>query len=118
MTTRTGRQKNVSDSPSSRYTQGGEVDVYPTRVGWWEKRKIEQDDTDIVIEIQPHEEKRPDLIAYNAYKRENLGWVVLQFNNIVDIETELLVGKEIRLPSIRRLTLDVLTRPTGGNPIT
>jgi hypothetical protein len=113
-----GRISKVSESPSSRYTQGGEVDVYATRVGWWEKRKIKQDDTDIFIEIQPHEEKRPDLIAHNVYRRAALGWVVLQYNNIVDIETELTVGKEIRLPTLRRLTLDVLSRPIGGNPVT
>jgi len=112
-----GRITNVSKSPSSRYTQGGDVDVYPTRVGWWEKRKIDKDDTDVFITIQPHEEKRPDLIAYNVYRRPNLGWVVLQFNNIVDLETELLSGVELRLPSMRRLTLNLLTRRTGGKPV-
>lgn len=112
------RPKNVTSSPSSRYTQGGRADVYPTRVGWWEKRKIEKADSDIFITIRPGEEKRPDLIAWNVYQRANLGWVVLQFNNIVDVETELVTGKTIRLPAIRRLTMDILTQRTGGNPVT
>lgn len=117
MATATGRVKKVSDAPSSRYTQGGEVEVYPTRAGWWERRPLQKDDTDIFIEIQPGEDRRPDTIAWNVYKRPNLGWVVLQFNSIVDVETELTIGKEIRLPSLRRLTLDILGRPTGGNQI-
>lgn len=113
----TGRIKNVSEGPSSRYTQGGTVDVYPTKVGWWERRNLKKDDTDIFIEIQPGEDRRPEIIAWNVYQRPNLAWVVLQFNNIVDVETELTIGKVIRLPSLRRLTLDILGRPTGGNKI-
>lgn len=112
-----GRIRNVSSGPSSRYTQGGTVDIYPTRVGWWERRTLNKDDTDIIVTIQPQEDRRPDLIAYNLYKRPNLGWVVLQFNNIVDVETELLTGMVIKMPSLRRLTLDVLTRQTGGNVV-
>lgn len=114
----TGRNKNVTSAPTSRYTQGGEADIYPTRVGWWERRVLEKDDTDIFIEINPGEDRRPDMIAYNVYKRANLGWVVLQFNNIVDPEVELTTGTTIRLPSLRRLTLDILSRPTGGNVVT
>ncbi len=112
-----GRVKNVTSAPTSRYTQGGEADIYPTRVGWFEKRLLEKDDTDTFIEIRPEEVGRPDIIAYNVYKRANLAWVVLQFNNIVDTETELTAGKTIRLPSLRRLTLDILSRPTGGNVV-
>jgi len=114
----TGRTKNVTSAPTSRYTQGGTADIYPTRVGWWERRVLEKDDTDIFIEISPGEDRRADMIAYNIYKRANLGWVVLQFNHIVDPEVELTVGTTIRLPSLRRLTLDILSRPTGGNVIT
>jgi len=113
----TSRPKKVANAASSRYTQGGTTDVYPNRTGWWERRKIEKDDTDMIFEVQPDEAKRPDLIAAHAYDRDNLGWVVLQYNNIVDIETELLTGKVLRLPSLRRLTLDVLSRQTGGNTI-
>lgn len=114
----TGRVKNVTSAPSSRYTQGGTADIFPTRVGWFERRELEKDDTDIFIEIRPGEDRRPDLIAFNVYKRANLAWVVLQFNNIVDVETELTTGTTIRLPSLRRLTLDILSRPTGGNVVT
>ena len=111
------RYKSSANNPSSRYTQGGTVDVYPTRLGWWERRKIEQDDRDIIITIRPDEDRRPDLIAFHVYERPYLAWVVLQYNNIVDPEVELVTGKTIRLPSLRRLSLDVLSRPVGGNII-
>lgn len=111
------RIKSAAKGPSSRYTQGGTTDVYPTRLGWWERRKVEQDDSDIVLTIRPDEDRRPDLIAFNVYERPHLGWVVLQYNSIVDTETELTIGKTIRLPSLRRLTLDILSRPVGGNII-
>jgi len=111
------RVKRVQNAPSSRYTQGGTTDVYSNRAGWWERATINKDDTDLIVTIRPDEDRRPDLIAFNVYNRSNLGWVVLQFNNIVDVETELTIGKVIRLPSVRRLTLDVLTKQTGGNVI-
>lgn len=112
------RNSKSSNSSRSRYTQGGTVDVYPTRLGWWERRAIPKDDSDITIEITSEEDRRPDLIAYNIYKQASLAWVVLQFNNIVDVETELKAGTTIRLPTQRRLILDILTKPTGGKKIT
>lgn len=111
------RSKNSVGAPSSRYSRGGTTDVHRTRLGWWERRVIREDDTDLIITIQADEDRRPDLIAYNVYKRANLAWVVLQFNNIVDIETELTVGKTIRLPTLRRLTLDILSKSARGNVV-
>lgn len=111
------RSKNSVGAPSSRYSKGGTTDVHPTRLGWWERREMNHDDSDLFITIQPNEDRRPDLIAYNVYKRANLAWVVLQFNNIVDVQTELTVGKTIRLPTLRRLTLDILSKSSSGNRV-
>jgi hypothetical protein len=86
-------------------------------LGWWERRIIPTDDTDMTITITPQEDRRPDLIAHNIYGQAALAWVVLQFNNIVDIETELTVGTEIRLPTERRLKLDILNKSTGGQRV-
>ena len=113
--TSTSRTNNSANNHKSRYTQGGVVDRYPARLGWWERRTIPQDDTDITITITPSEDRRPDLISYHMYGQTALMWIVLQFNNIVDIETELTAGMEIRLPSQRRVMLDILNRSVGGN---
>jgi hypothetical protein len=115
--TSTTRTNNSVNNPKSRYTQGGLTDRYPRRLGWWERRSIPKDDTDITITIKSSEDRRPDLIAYNMYGQASLMWVVLQFNNVVDIETELRAGMEIRLPTQRRLMLDVMNRSTGGNKV-
>jgi len=112
--TSTSRTNNSVNNHKSRYTQGGLTDRYPNRLGWWERRDIPEDDTDITITVTPAEDRRPDLIAYNMYGQSVLAWVVLQFNNIVDIQTELKTGTEIRLPTQRRLMLDILNQSTGG----
>lgn len=116
--TSTSRTNNVTELASSRYTQGGTTDRYQSRIGWWEKRRLTRNDNDWTVTILSHENKRPDLVAYRKYRRADLDWLVLQYNNIVDVETEFLTGVELRLPTERRVYLDLLTQPTGGNKIT
>jgi len=113
----TERTNNVTELLISRYTQGGVTDRYKTRVGWWERRIFTQSDNDRAEVILSHESRRPDLVATRVYGRPTLAWFVLQYNNIVDIETEFLAGAELRLPTERRLYLDFLTQPVGGNPV-
>lgn len=116
--TSTPRTNNVVESKSSRYTQGGTTDRYQKRVGWWERKIFTQDDTDIIITILPDEDRRPDKVANRVYGRQGaLQWLVLQYNNIVDIETEFRTGTDIRLPSARRVNLDIMTQPTGGDRV-
>jgi len=109
------RTNNVVNSRNSRYVQGGLSDRHPTRVGWWERKILEYQDTDYVIEIRPNESTRPDLVAYRIYNKPELAWLVLQYNNIVDVQTEFVTGVELRLPNQRRLALDILSQTTGGN---
>lgn len=112
----------MANRPSSatkedtRYTQGGTVTTYPRRLGWWERRPIQQQDDDLFVTVSNRQARRPDLIAYDYYRNSNLAWLVLQYNNIVDLNTELLEGTEIRLPDRQRVLLSILTRPTGGTP--
>lgn len=109
------RTDNVVLKRESRYVQGGTTDVYPNRAGWWERRTIPHRDTDRLVIIQPQEAKRPDRLAYRIYGRAGFQWIVLLYNNIVDINTEFLQGRVLRVPSQRRVTMDLMTRPTGGN---
>lgn len=101
----------------SRLVQGGTTDRYAKRLGWWERKTFERSDTDIRVTIQPREEFRPDLVAYRIYEDPQLAWMVLQYNSIIDIQTEFVVGAELILPSPRRVQLDVLTQTTGGNRV-
>ena len=109
------RRPSSTDKRRARYTQGGQTDVFPDRLGWWERRVIPQRDDDLFHTITGQEATRPDIIAFNAYGDANLEWLVMQYNNIVDNVVELAEGMEIRLPPKQRVSLSILTGSTGGN---
>lgn len=101
--------------PSSRYVQGGRTTKLSNRTGWWERRIIPSREDDITITVRPSEENNPDLLAYNIYEKANLGWLVLQYNNIVDPVVELRAGVRLTLPSFERVMLSIMTRQPGGH---
>ena len=111
------RNSNSTENRNSRMVQGGQTDIYNKRLGWWEKRDLPYQDDDFVITVLKFEAGRPDLISQRVYGKAIYAWLVLQYNNIVDPETELVVGAEIRMPTNERLALDIITKPVGGNII-
>ena len=106
-----------TENINSRYVLGGTSEIYNNRTGWWERRKFERSNDDIRFVITNKEEKRPDLISNAIYGKAIYAWLVLEYNNIVDVETQLLEGMEIFLPTQTRLILDIITKPTGGKRI-
>ncbi len=96
----------------SRYVQGGDTEKFPKRLGWWERRVIQTADDDVTVQIPSKYDKRPDLLAAEIYGRSTLMWVVLQFNNIVDINVEFVAGRTIRLPTPKRVMTQILTKST------
>lgn len=108
---------NSARSTSGRYTQGGLTDRYRNRLGWWERFPLGRQNDDIRFTITPQYNGRPDLVAYRIYKKATLAWLVLQYNNIVDINTEFVTGKTIFLPTPRRAQVTILANTTGGNPV-
>lgn len=100
----------------SRYVQGGTTTTFPNRLGWWERNVMPKDADDIFVTISNRQDRRPDLIAFDMYGKETLGWLVLQYNNIVDVNLELRAGQTIRLPTPERVFFDFLNRPIGGVP--
>jgi len=109
------KAKKSTDSRNSRYVQGGTTDIYNNRLGWWERRALERQDDDLRLVVRQTEGKRPDLISYRIYGKAIYAWLVLEYNNIVDPETELVPGKELFLPTQKRLILDIISKPPGGN---
>lgn len=93
---------------SGRFINGGSVETSGNFLKWWNRINIQQGIDDRFIEIDASLEKRPDLIARQFIGRESAMWLVLQYNNIIDIETELLSGTIIRLPSGSR-TLNLIS---------
>lgn len=103
--------KSSLNVPYSRMSIGGTVDVLNNGsvLGWWEKKEIEHDAVDdITITVPKNMECRPDIISYLMYKREDLAWLVLQYNNIVDINEELIAGSIITLPSYQRVMYNII----------
>ena len=104
---------------NSRLLQGGTTDVFKERLGWWERRTdIEKDQIDdVVFVITKKYEHKPWLVAKIVLGREDLEWLVLQYNEIVDIIEEFVVGKEIKIPSKNRTEFSIVTKPTVRSKI-
>lgn len=109
------RPINSVENNNGRYVQGGLVDVFPNRLGWWNRYDIPKHPTDIRVNITKDTDKRPDLVSNDIYQTPNLAWLVLQYNDIVDINQQFLSGRQIMLPSNQRVKLSILTRSVGGN---
>jgi len=88
----------------SRMLTGGTTEIKGNKLGWWERNEIERDIfTDRKYRLGPEHEGRPDLVAAGVYGTTKLTWLVLLYNNIVDIEEEFVAGRTIVLPSSSRV---------------
>lgn len=105
------KDKSSVKKKLSRYVQGGKTTVSDFAVKWWEIRlDIPKDDvTDIQYTLIDTYDKRPDLVSFDFYGKNNLDWLVLQYNNIVDINEEFVTGQVISLPSRNRVFYEILT---------
>lgn len=105
---------------NTRYVQGGISDVTSTAVKWWEKREdILTDQVDDIpsFALPSIYHQRPDLLSYALYGRPDLKWLILQYNNIVDINEEFVTGAMITAPSVTRAFTDILTNPIVYQPL-
>lgn len=109
---------NSADAHRSRYTQGGQTERYPTRLGWWTRRTLPTSDTDIKVVLTARTHQRPWVVAYDVYGSEQYEWVILQYNHILDVTEEFVYGKELILPTAQRLHLEILGNPSGGVKMT
>ena len=107
-----------TDVSLSRYVQGGLTDVFQNRLGWWDGYVLTTAPDDIKFVLEAKYNTRPDLLAYDMYGKSTLQWLVLQYNLIVDINTEFVTGVQIVLPSKSRVFQSILTYQAGGNPVT
>jgi hypothetical protein len=103
---------NSAYQQRGRYVQGGVIEKATNRLGWLEIRNFPRHNTDVRVTVRPEEEGRPDLLAYNVYGTTSLMWFILQYNNIIDITEEFISGKQLILPTQKRLTMDLLTKQT------
>lgn len=100
---------------NGRYFQGGNVDATPDAIGWWEAKVFPRSSSDVEIEITPKHAGRPSLLAYDVYGQSELGWFILQYNNIVDDNEEFIEGCKIMLPTAQRLNTELLTKSVAAS---
>lgn len=107
------RKSNINGK--TRYSYGGGTVDVGTRLGWWERIVFPTSNTDIPVLITGKYHKRPDLVAYDYFGTTSLMWLVLQYNHILDVNTEFVDGVEITLPQKSRVFADFLR--TRSSPI-
>lgn len=106
-------QKRSDQQRGGRYVQGGSVTVTGgNKLGWWERKILPRDNSDIPFTITPKYAQRPDRLAFDLYGRADLQWFILQYNNVVDLYLDFTVGKTIVLPTKARLYAELLSKQT------
>jgi hypothetical protein len=105
--------KTSLDNKNTRYVQGGISTLKQNSIAWWNRAPdfTKRSDTDIIIFSLPVlYAGRPDLLAFDLYQNNNLEWVILQYNNIVDINEEFVTGAYLIVPSKDRLFSSMLIK--------
>jgi hypothetical protein len=98
--------KSSLKKPNTRMTCGGRSEIQGNFISWWDRADITTDALyDIPLIIGLAYAKRADLIAFDYYGSASLEWVILQYNNIVDINEELVYGRRILVPSPPRIRM-------------
>ena len=98
------------DRRKSRYIQGGRTETFANRLGFWDRKIFERDSSDEKLIITAKYAGRPWVLAHDRYKDVNYTWFILQYNNILDIETEFVAGATIFLPTPYRLRIGLMSQ--------
>lgn len=94
-----------TNNANSRYSKGGTTDEFKTRLGWWERKLYTSSSDDIMLVLTSRYHQRPDILSYDVYGKATYMWLVLQYNSILDVTTEFVAGKEIHLPTPKRILI-------------
>ena len=103
-----------TDKRLSRYVQGGTTDIFEKRLGWWDRSIQPFNDDDDILTITAKYDQRPHLVAYDWYGERDLMWLVLEYNTILDVTVEFVVGTEIRLPKKARVFREMLNKQVSN----
>lgn len=87
-----------------RYEFGGTTDTNAVGTGMWTRKVFDRRSDDIMVTLTDHNRTHLNLITYQLYGDDSLGWLVLQYNNIIDPVEELVPGLVIAMPHPSRIT--------------
>lgn len=104
--------KNSINRKRARYYSGGKTDVFSNSLGWWERdtENLTRHIDDISYLITKDKEFKPWLVSFDVYNTVELEWLVLSYNNIVDINEEFTTNTILTLPSYTRAIFQIAVR--------
>lgn len=86
-----------------RFGFGGTVESNSVGQGFWTRKTFDRRSDDIYITLTDLTARHPNLITKKLYGKDNLVWLLLQYNNIIDPVDELISGKQVVLPHPTRV---------------
>jgi hypothetical protein len=92
-------KNSAANQDNGRYTRGGNTEINNDKLGWWDKKIIQTDPSDIIYVMESKYEGRPDLLGFVFYNDTKLWWIICQYNGILDPMNELKEGKVLLIPS-------------------
>lgn len=103
--------KSSINRKKSRIVQGGTATTTNDKISWVERRNINQqtDPLERKYKLTVVTVNRIDMLANMFYGNTELEWIILQYNNIVDI-SDLSVGDEIAIPSVTYVNRMILNK--------
>jgi hypothetical protein len=98
---------------TSRYVQGGQTEVGAIGLEWWNKFNFPKDGSDLIYIVEQRFEGRLDLIANAFYNDPKLFWFIGQYNDILDPFAEIVVNRQLVIPTLERVQL-LMNNRLGG----
>jgi hypothetical protein len=107
--------KNSTYTKNSRYTLGGQTETDGLKfLEWWDRTIFPVDTSDNVYTLEKIYEGRPDRLASVLYGDSSLWWLILQYNNILDLNEEFVEGVELTIPTKERVVKEFLVGGKSG----
>lgn len=106
-------EQNSLFNKYSRYVAGGKTETENNFIEWWERSEFPRSSTDIKYVVENFFEGRLDLISNMFYKEPRWGWIIAQYNFILDPFSEVKAGRILFIPTPERLALLISTKQGG-----
>ena len=87
----------------TRYEFGGSTTQNAVGTGTWTRKTFAHQSDDVVIKLTAQTCTHLNIITYQLYGDDSLGWLVLQYNNIIDPVAELYPGMVLTMPHPSRI---------------
>ena len=97
-----------------RYVAGGSTEVGQNTIEWWERTNFNSSQDDRPYVVERKFEGRLDLIAALFFNEPRMWWVIAQYNNVLDVNAEIVEGAMIWIPTSERLNSILNGGKVGG----